>query len=112
VLHDECSFEGKKIEPLSISGALRAWLLSDLAANRIDHNLLLRANLTASLALSSIDASARTKGGWHLSNGSVISDGPFHRLQICCNSEIATDEKIYRSAYEDVEEFPQQWPAV
>jgi hypothetical protein len=112
VLHDECSFEGAKIESLSIAGALRAWLLSDLAANQIDHHLLQRATLTTSLALSSIDASARTKGGWHLANGRVIEKGPFHRLQIRCNSEIATDEKTYRSSYEDVKEFPHQWPAV
>jgi hypothetical protein len=112
VLHDECSFEGRKIESLPISGALRAWLLNDLAVNRIDCTLLQRANLTASLALSSIDASARIKGGQHLANGRVISDGPFHRLEIRCKSEIATDEKIYQSAHEDVEEFPHQWPAV
>jgi hypothetical protein len=112
VLRDECTFEGKKIEPLSISGALRAWLLDDLATNRIDHNLLQRATLSASLAFSSIDASARTTGGHHLSNGRVVSEGAFYRLEIHCNSEIATDEKVYHSAYEDVEEFPHQWPAV
>src|SRR5688572_10223093 len=113
VLHDECTFDGTKIEPLLISDALRAWLLNDLAANGIDHNLLQRANLTAALSLSTIDASARTMDGHHhLANGRVISEGLFHRLEIRCNSEIATDAKIYRSVHEDVEEFPHQWPAV
>jgi hypothetical protein len=108
----QCTFDGTRIDQLTIAGALRAWLKDDLASHRIDPGNLHRATLIADLQFSKIDSKKRVTHDFHMDqNGRPIEEGDFHQLSIRCRSEISTGEKVYRSQYADVEEFPQDWPA-
>ena len=107
----ECRFENEPVQELTIVGALRYWLADDLETNNISVESLKCASLVVDLVLSSIQASKRVTGDFHMDkNQKPISKGSFHRLEIRCLSEVATDEKSYRSIYEDVQEFPFDWP--
>ena len=112
VLTGTCEFEGQPIDQLIIAGALQSWLTDDLLTHRINPASLLRAKLVAALELSNIDSKQRVTSDHHMSReGKVLEEGTFHRLAIHCTSEVATDEKVYRSEYSDIEEFPPGWPA-
>jgi hypothetical protein len=110
-LTGSCSFEGVPIEPLNIAGELQAWLSDDLSASRIPPESLTRAVLTARLTYSTTPRSGRvTKVYFFRSDGTTTRSTAYHRLLIECESEVATDEAVYRSRYRDIEEWPEGWP--
>jgi hypothetical protein len=111
-LSGHCRFQSEPIDQLTIAGALNAWLLEDLTNHSIDSENLRCAKLTAELSLSTIESNQRVTHDHHMDQaGRPIAKGAFHRLTIRCRSEVATDEKVYRSEYSDTEEFPHGWPA-
>tara|TARA_R110001592_G_scaffold321040_1_gene599486 strand:- start:36 stop:431 length:396 start_codon:yes stop_codon:yes gene_type:complete len=111
-LTGDCKFEGRAIDQLIIAGALCSWLNDDLATHSIDPSKLLGASVLAKLKLSTITSKKRVTSDYHMGrDGRPIALGQFYRLEIRCNSEVATDEKVYSSEYNDIEEFPHGWPA-
>ncbi|MEQ9565650.1 MAG: hypothetical protein RLN85_07560 [Pseudomonadales bacterium] len=110
-LSGECRFDDNLIQELTIACALQIWLAEDLKTHNISADSLQRASLVANLRLSSIRASDRVTCDFHMDkNQKPISKGGFHQLEIRCRSEVATDEKTYCSEYEDMQEFPFDWP--
>ena len=109
-LSGKCRFDDNPIPEVAIAGALQSWLVDDLETHNISAGLLKQASLIADLELSSIKASDRVTGDFHMDKSQKpITRGSFHRLEIRCRSEVATDEKTYRSKHEDVQEFPFDW---
>jgi hypothetical protein len=105
-----CRFEGEPIERLAIAGELSAWLREDLAAHVIPESAILRARLEAELRFSEIEAEKRATPDQHLEReGRPIREGRFHRVRIRCKSEVATDEAVYTSSFDDLEEWPVGW---
>ena len=109
-LAGSCAFEGKPIQPPSIAGELHAWLCEDLAAHGIPAGVLLRAKLAARIAITTIPPQQRATPARHLTpEGKPVRSGLFFRCVIECESEVATDEAVYRSRYADLEEWPTSW---
>jgi hypothetical protein len=111
-LSRECTFNGNPIEPLSIAFELNGWLEDDVKANHIDISGLKAATLKATLSLSKISPNMRKTTDQHFDKDKhAISKGTFNRLEIDCSSSIETDEMAYTSNYQDLEEWPLNWPA-
>jgi len=112
VLSGRCLFNGNPIEQMSIAYELYAWLREDLSAHAIPTDAVRLAELNVELVYSKINTSERTTTVHHMDRGGKpIRKGQFHRVHIQCNSEVATDEAVYRSLFSDLEEWPVGWPA-
>lgn len=111
VLSGNCSFDGRPISQLSIAEELRLWLLEDLEANKIPIAGLTRASLEAKLSFSEIRWRDRTTNERYFNDGRPVRTDAMHRCAIHCESEVATDEAVYSSEFQDVEEWPVGWPA-
>lgn len=110
-LTGQCLFEGKSLADLPIAKEIQLWLHDDLAANRIPIEMLVRAQLTARLSLSVIRWEERAnKTQIFFAGKGALRPEKMHRCSIGCASEIATDEAVYRSTYQDQEEWPPGWP--
>jgi hypothetical protein len=107
----ECSFDGRSISPLSIAFALKGWLIDDLRGNNIPIELITRARLRTTLAFTEIPWKERSTREIFFNDGRGVKTATLHRCAIQCNSEVATDEAVYRSEYSDLEEWPPGWPA-
>lgn len=106
-----CRFEGVSIEPPNIAGELHAWLCADLAAHGIPISGLLRASLAAQLSITLVAARPRVTSVQFLRvDGKPIRTGKFYRCEIACESEVATEDAVYRSRHTDLEEWPAGWP--
>ncbi len=111
-LTGKCLFDGKPVDELPIAKELQLWLHKDLATHRIPVEALTRARLAASLSFSQISRGERTKRGeMFYIEGKAVRSGKMHRCIIECQSEIATDDAVYRSNRRDLEEWPLGWPA-
>jgi hypothetical protein len=67
--------------------------------------------LTAQLSISVVGSRQRATPVQFLGlDGKPIRSGGFYRCAIECESEVATDEVIYRSRLKDVEVWPVGWP--
>jgi hypothetical protein len=111
VLTGDCHFDKQSIPPLTISLELKEWLKDDLKAHQIPVAAISHARLRAKLSLSNIPWSEKTKAEIFFANGNVIRTSKLNRCIIECESEVATDEIVYRSKYDDLEEWPPGWPA-
>jgi hypothetical protein len=111
VLSGSCSFDGHPISQLSIAEELRVWLFEDLEANSIPVASLSRASLQAKLSFSEIPWRDRTTNAQYFNDGRTVRTDTMHRCAIRCESEVATDEAVYKSEFENVEEWPVGWPA-
>ena len=90
-LTGKCRFDDNPIQELMIAGALQTRLADDLNAHNISAESLLQASLVADLQLSSISASERITGDFHMDkNQKPIPKSSFHRLEIRCRSEVET----------------------
>jgi hypothetical protein len=106
-----CEFEGEPIGPLAIAEELHHWLREDLAAHRILLEGLSRATLTARLTFSPVPPGRRVTNECYLRpDGKAIRAAEFFRCAIVCESEVATDEAVYRSSHQDTAEWPEGWP--
>jgi hypothetical protein len=112
-LTGECFFNGQSIPELSIAVELSEWLKEDLAAHNIPIEALSHARLKAELSFSEISWNeSQVKGEMFFSgNGGAVRTATMHRCVIQCESEVATDETVYRSNFEDLEEWPIGRPA-
>ena len=110
-LGGSCEFEGAPVGAPSIAGELQHWLREDFAAQRIPPEGLSRATLTARLIFSEVTPGQRVTNECYLRpDGKAIRSAEFYRCAIACESEIATDEAVYRSCHQDVTEWPHDWP--
>jgi hypothetical protein len=111
VLVGSCRFDGVPIEPPLIAGELHFWLCEDLNARGIPINALLRASLTARLSIIAIGSGLTATRVQYLgADGKSVHSGGYYRCEIECESEVATEEAVYRSHSTDVEEWPAAWP--
>jgi hypothetical protein len=112
-LTGNCFFDGQSIPELSIAVELREWLKEDLAAHNIPIETLSHARLKVALSFSEISWNDRqAKGEMFFSgNGGAVKTPTMHRCVVQCESEVATDEAVYPSHFEDLEEWPIGWPA-
>jgi hypothetical protein len=110
-LTGSCAFEGVGIESLPIAEELQHWLRSELAGHRIPREGLCHAILTAQLTFSPVLPGKRITNECYLRpDGKVVRSSEFHRCEIVCEAEIATNEAVYRSCHKDVTEWPEGWP--
>jgi hypothetical protein len=109
-LTGNCYFDGRTIAQLSIAAELREWLKEDLASNQIPIELISRAWLKAHLSFSEISWGERKTNGLYFNDSGAVRTDKMHRCLIQCESEIVTDEAMYRSEFEDLEEWPLGWP--
>ena len=109
VLTGSCSFDGEAIPSLSIAEELRLWVRKDLEANQIPLAGLAHASLAAKLSLSEIQWRDRTTNAHFFDDGRHVRTDTMHRCAIRCESEVATDEAVYRSEFQDLEEWPVGW---
>jgi hypothetical protein len=107
------SFNGKSIPELTIAVELREWLKDDLAAHNIPPNALSYARLKADLSFSQISWNDRKDKGelFFSASGGAVRTSTMHRCVMKCESEVVTDEAVYRSTFEDLEDWPIGWPA-
>jgi hypothetical protein len=106
-----CRFDGVPIEAPHIAAELHSWLGEDLAAQGIPIAALLRASLTARLSITAIGSRQRATPVQYLgADGKPVRSGGFYRCEIECESEVVTEEAVYRSRSRDVEEWPAIWP--
>ena len=111
VLSGRCSFDGRPIPQLSIAEELRLWLLADLESNEIPVAGLTRASLDAKLSFSEISWRDKRSNDQYFNDGRPVRTDTIHRCAIACKSEVATNDAVYRSELEDIEEWPAGWPA-
>jgi hypothetical protein len=111
VLAGSCRFDGVPVEPPPSAGELHSWLCEDLAAHGIPIDALLRGSLTAHLSITAVGPRQRATTVQSLgADGQPIRSGGFYRCEIECESEVATEEAVYRSRSTDAEEWPAAWP--
>ncbi len=110
VLSGDCLWDGRPVPSLSIAGEVHLWFLADLEANGIPVEAITRAVLEAKLSFSTIPRGDGVTGEEHFSDGRLVWSDTVQRCVIRCECEIATDEHVYRSQVDDVEEWPVGWP--
>lgn len=110
-LTGNCYFDEHPIPPLAISVELREWLSEDLKEHQIPMEVISRAKLKANLSFREIPWKEKSKREIFFANDVAIRTASLYRCAIECESEVATDEAVYRSRHEDVEEWPPGWPA-
>ena len=109
VLTGQCTFQGKPTIQLPIATELSSWMQRELASHQILISAVLRARLTAALFFAQIPWNAQTKEVF-LSHGKPVRSERMHQCTFDCESEIATDERIYQSKMRQVQEWPLGWP--
>jgi hypothetical protein len=69
------------------------------------------ATLTARLTFSDVPPGRRVTNEVFLGrNGKPVRASQYFCCEIACESEIATDEAVYRSSHQDVAAWPEGWP--
>ena len=92
------------------------WLSEDLERYEIPRTGIVRAIVQSDIELCEISWSERsTREQWFSSASSASSAGEItrsrlYRCEIACNSEVATDDRVYTSSRFDREEWPIGWP--
>jgi len=110
-LTGDSTFNESPTGELNIAGELHAWLIEDCQNYDIPIEQIRHARLTAELDLSKTDWKHRTSNNhWFDENGGKIVWRKINRCVINCESSIVTDELEYKSAYDDVEEWPEGFP--
>ena len=99
VLAERCSHNGQPIPPLKIATALNVWLREDLEAHSIPVSSINEAVLVV------LFATERHRG--QRQAGSWARPKPFFvGCSLTCASTIASGPDLYRSSYQDQEEWP------
>ncbi len=106
-----CQFNGAIIPELSIATEIKLWLREDMECYHIPMGALVCATLWATLNFDEIAWHDRTGKDMFFNNGGAIHTDRMHRCLIDCESEIATNEMIYKSQYHDAKEWPIGWPS-
>jgi hypothetical protein len=106
-----CLFNGATIPELSIATEIKLWLREDMERNHIPMENLVRATLCAMLNFDEIAWHDRIGKDMFFNNGGAVYTDRMHRCIIDCESEITTNELVYKSHYHDAEEWPIGWPS-
>jgi hypothetical protein len=94
---------------LPIAIELVGWMQQDLATQRIPTTVLVRARLSVKLSFSQVPWNTKTKEIFY-SNGEAVRSQKMHKCIFDCDSEVATDEAVYRSTRTEAQEWPVGWP--
>ena len=105
----QCLFQGKTIGRLTIAEEIRAWLQQDLATNRIPVAALTGAHLTVKLSFSVVPWNEPAKEIFY-SDGKAVRTEKMNRCIVECDSNVTTDDAVYRSELTGVQEWPLGWP--
>jgi hypothetical protein len=105
----QCRFEDKTTGQLNIAEEIRAWLRRDLESNEIPIAALTGARLAVELSFSVVPWNERT-GEIFLSGGRVTRTPQMNRCIMKCESNVTTDEVVYRSTLIETQEWPIGWP--
>jgi len=92
----QCFFQGENIGKLTIAEEIRAWMHDDLAANKIPVSALTDARLSVKLTFSEVPWSALKRESF-FSEGKVVRTEKMNRCLMECDSNVATDDAVYRS---------------
>jgi hypothetical protein len=103
----QCFFQGQIIDQLKIAEEIRAWMQADLAANKIPIAALTSARLTVKLSFSLVQWNTREI---FYSDAGAVRTEKMNRCNMECDSNVATDEAVYRSKLTQVQEWPIGWP--
>jgi hypothetical protein len=106
----QCLFNGKKIAQLTIAEEIRAWIQEDLATNKIPVATLTGAHLTVKLSFSVVPWNEPAKEIFY-SDGKAVRTEKMNQCILECDSNVTTDETVYRSTLFEVQEWPLGWPA-
>jgi hypothetical protein len=110
-LSGNCQFNGVAIPELSIANEIKLWLREDMERSHISMECLTRAALLAMLNFDEITWHDRKGKDMFFNNGGAVKADRMHRCVIDCESEITTNESVYKSHYHEVEEWPIGWPS-
>jgi hypothetical protein len=105
----QCCFQGKIIGQLRIAEEIRLWLQQDLATNKIPIAVVTSAHLAVNLSFSVVPWQ-EPKGEIFYSDGKAVRTGEMNRCVLECDSNVTTDEAVYRSELREVQEWPLGWP--
>jgi hypothetical protein len=106
----QCFFQGRIIGQLKVADEIRAWMLDDLAANKIPVAALSSARLSVKLSFSVVPWTETKKQIFCL-EGKAVQTEKMNRCLMECESKVATPEVVYRSKSTEVQEWPMGWPA-
>ena len=105
----QCLFQGKTIGQLTIAEEIRAWLQQDLATNKIPIAVLTGAHLAVRLSFSVVPWNEPAREIFY-SDGKTVRTEKMNRCVMECDSNVTTDEGVYRSQLKEVQEWPLGWP--
>jgi len=110
VLTGECFFDEKQIRKLPLATELQLSLQRLLTANRIREPIV-RARLRVKLSFSTINWEERKNAveKFHV-HGELIHPTQLHQCKFQCEAEVTQGARIFRSNYEEIEEWPIGWP--
>ena len=107
-INGQCFFQGQSIDPLTIAEEIRTWVQHDLAANKIPVEALTGAQLSVKLSFSIVTWSNPAEIFY--SEGKAVRTEKMNRCLMECDSNVATDEAVYRCKLTEVQEWPLGWP--
>lgn len=105
----QCHFQGKIIGQLTIAEEIHAWLQQDLAANKIPIVALTCAHLAVKLSFSEVPWNDDAREIFY-SDGKAVRTEKMNRCTMECDSNVTTDDAVYRSKLIDAQEWPLGWP--
>jgi hypothetical protein len=106
----QCLFQGEPIGQLTIAEEIRAWMQQDLATSKIPIAVLTDAHLAARLTFSVVPWAKLSKEIFY-SDGKAVRTKKMNRCVIECDSNVSTDEAVYRSKLREVQEWPLVGPS-
>jgi hypothetical protein len=108
-LTGHCLFDGSGVDRLPIAEEICAWLQHDLRSNKIPLGDLTCARLTVKLSFSQVPWNNQA-GEIFYSKGKPVSTERMNRCTIECDSNVSTDNAVYRAKLTEVQEWPLEWP--
>jgi hypothetical protein len=105
----QCVFQGKPTYKLTIAEEIRAWLQKDLATNKIPIAALTGAHDDVRLSFSVVPWNEAIREIFY-ADGKAIRTEKMNRCVMECNSNVTTDDSVYRSKLMEVQEWPLDWP--
>ena len=105
----QCFFQGQIIDQLTIAEEIQTWMQDDLAANKIPVSALVGARLSVKLSFSVVPWSKHTREVFYSDEGAVRTE-KMNRCAMECDSNVVTDEAVYRAKLTEVQEWPIGWP--
>jgi hypothetical protein len=102
-------FQDTPILHIPIAEEVRARMHKDLEAHNIPTTELTRVRFAVKLIFSRVPWNTQSKEIFY-TDGKAMRSEEMHHCIFECESEIATDQAIYRSVLREVQEWPLGWP--